>query len=168
MLMENLILDHLAREQIDRTEIDCLRSHLKIVWTATYGPSFGQAVLKSMLATLDDPELSSIMSEDCQVIFAKWENQLVGSAIYAERWGIVYLWGMYVLPPFQNKEVGSTIIASLKNRLKNAKSIEIRVIPKSLSAVAFYKKLKFLETGNEAFEIVRGHEITVNVMELKI
>jgi ribosomal protein S18 acetylase RimI-like enzyme len=127
----------------------------RTTWTATYGPSLGSAVLAKMLVDLDEKGTTSMLPENGERGYCvRSDGCLLGSVIVAERGGIAYLWGLYVLPDHQRRGLGSLLLAKTAGDLKEAKALEIRVLQTSAAALAFYRKHGFIEVGRETSELL--------------
>ena len=82
-----------------------------------------------------------------------------GSAIFAERNGIAYLWGMYIDPAHQRRNIGTRLLSHGARRLLPNAVIEASVLKASTWAIAFYEKLGFRTAEASQSEIVTGYPV---------
>lgn len=142
-----------------------LRDLYGAAFAATYGPTLGPFALAAMLAALDASELRHMLpGRDERAAVAVLEGQVIGSAVATERGRVAYLWGMYVHPAHQRQGVGTALLGHAVGWLSQAGSVEVRVLPSSPWAVAFYGRHGFQETGRESFEAAPGHVVQALVM----
>ena len=138
-------------------------------WTATYGPSLGQSTLLAMLKNLEQKGTASMLpgSGERGYCIAS-DHEIHGSAIFAERRGFAYLWGMYVHPGRQRKGLGSQLLHKVAGVIETAEKIEVRVLVTSPAAIVFYRKHGFTTTGNETIEILDSVEASALVMSTSV
>ncbi|CAN7481686.1 GNAT family N-acetyltransferase [Pararhizobium sp. LjRoot235] len=123
-------------------------------WIATYTESLGADALEAMLSNLDAHGASALLPDNgehgyCAVV----EDEIVGSAIFADRAGTAYLWGMYVSPLRQRGGVGTLLLEAVSSA-SNSDRLEIRVLSNIEPARSFYTKQGFKITGHEETEIM--------------
>ena len=127
----------------------------RTTWTATYGPSLGADVLTRMLADLDENGITSMLPEKGERGFCiASDDCILGSTIIMERGSVAYLWGLYILPNHQRCGLGSRLLARALSEVRPAKTVEVRVLPSSEVALAFYRKHGFNELGRETTELL--------------
>lgn len=138
-------------------------------WTVTYGYSLGQSALSAMLKDLEHNGTASMLpgSGERGYCIAS-DHEIHGSAIFAERGGVAYLWGMYVHPSQQRKGLGSRLLHGVVDAIESAEKIEVRVLVTSPTAIVFYRKHGFAETGSETIEILDSVEASALVMSTSV
>ncbi|TIX90030.1 GNAT family N-acetyltransferase [Rhizobium sp. P44RR-XXIV] len=134
-------------------------------WTATYGSSLGQSALSAMLKDLEHNGTASMLpgSGERGYCIAS-DHEIDGSAIFAERDGVAYLWGMYVHPSQQRRGLGSRLLHGVAGEIETAEKVEVRVLVSSPAAINFYRKHGFTETGREKTELINSVETATLVM----
>ena len=132
---------------------------------STYASTLGAVTTLAMIAELDGSKLASVIpGEDETALVASSGGKVVATLVYAERHGVAYVWGMYVLPEYQHQGIGSALMKDAISRLGDSESIEVRVMTTSLQALSFYEKFGFTAVGEEDFELPRGTSAPVMVM----
>ncbi|CAN7151125.1 GNAT family N-acetyltransferase [Pararhizobium sp. LjRoot238] len=137
-------------------------------WIATYTESLGADALEAMLSNLDAHGASALLPDNgeqgyCAVV----DDEIVGSAIFADRGGTAYLWGMYVSPLHQRGGVGTLLLEAVSSA-SNSDRLEIRVLSAIEPALSFYTKQGFKITGQEETEIMPAIHANSLIMSLKI
>lgn len=138
-------------------------------WTATYGPSLGQAALGKMLADLEQNGTASFFPGTGERGYCMTDGEnILASAIVVERGTVAYLWGMYVHPNYQRGGLGSILLKAAASQVAMSTDIEIRVLPTSPWAVSFYEKHGFVEIGTEDTELTGEFPTTTLVMSTRV
>lgn len=74
----------------------------------------------------------------------KVDNNLVGTVDVKESDKNIFISGLYLLPPFQSKGIGSSILADLEKRAeKSKKRLELEVLCVNKKAQRLYQRLGF-------------------------
>ncbi len=154
--------DPVTREEItlstvDESHFEQLRELYAVKWRATYEDLVGSSVVSDMVAQLSGPSVGGMAPAGVQVFGAyPPSGQLIGASIVREARDVAYLWGMYVLPPYQRSGVGRRLMTAATDSLTTAKTVEVRVLKKSLGARAFYEALGFVVIREEDEEMFAG------------
>ena len=142
---------------LSETHRNGLRTLWKNTWTATYSGVFDDKAFESLTSTLDDRELSSMLSgDDVRIILAHLDDIIIGSAVFKEVGAITYLWGMYVLPEYQRQNIGCDLIRLMVDAIENSTEVHIYVLETSMSAIRFYGKMGFIEVSRENIQLSPG------------
>jgi ribosomal protein S18 acetylase RimI-like enzyme len=137
-------------------------------WTETYGPSLVQAALEKMLDEIAQNGTASFFPGTGERGYCITDGQnILASAIVAERGTVAYLWGMYVHPNCQRQGLGSILLKGAVSQIATSTDIEVRVLPTSPWAVSFYQKLGFVEIGIEDL-VVPAATLQSLVMSAKV
>ncbi|OLP44325.1 GNAT family N-acetyltransferase [Rhizobium oryziradicis] len=138
-------------------------------WTATYGPSLGLAALDSSLKDLAQNGTASMLPGFGELGYCMADGQDIrASAIVVERGTVAYLWGMYVHPSCQRQGLGSLLLKGVASEIATSSDIEIRALPTSSSAISFYQKHGFVETGTEDTELTGGVSAKTLIMSVSV
>ncbi len=137
-------------------------------WIATYRETLGADALEAMLSNLDAHGASALLPDNgeqgyCAVV----DDAIVGSAIFADRGGTAYLWGMYVSPLYQRGGVGTLLLEAVSSA-SNSDRFEIRVLSTIEPALSFYTKQGFKIAGQEKTEIMPTIHANSLIMSLKV
>ncbi|MEF2072256.1 GNAT family N-acetyltransferase [Consotaella aegiceratis] len=133
-------------------------------WIATYEGQLGRPATDKMLAQLRDQGCSAMISgNDETALCAVCDGMIVGSAIFAERGGTAYLWGMYVHPAFQRQGIGESLLAAVSAAC-SGRRLEVQVLKTSLAALLFYRKAGFSDLGEVEADIMLSVKAQVVVM----
>jgi ribosomal protein S18 acetylase RimI-like enzyme len=156
--------EYTIRRNIE-SDLAAIRLLFGSTWPATYTATLGTETTYAMLTELDETKLRSIIPQEDEVtLVAVQDEQIVGTLTYAVRHRISYLWGMYVLPDFQRRGVGSKLIYEAKQGSKHSDCIEVRVLQTSLGAVSFYQKHGLTLCGDETLDLPHGKTAATFVM----
>lgn len=134
-----------------------LRAFLKHCWRETYFQQLGSDITKRMIDSLDDNNLGGMLSaEDVSVLVCMDDDEILGTCMYASRYGITYIWGVYVHPSQQASGIGKGMLSTLvkKNIFKNI--LQVIVLEVSTGAIEFYKHLGFSITQKIVYELIEG------------
>lgn len=124
------------------------------VWHATYDPILGIETTNTMNSILLADNARALLPGTGEVLYvARHSGVLTGTAIVRQVARTGYLWGMYVLPERQRCGIGSALLAAVADDRETLAKIEVRVLRKSPTAIAFYRKLGFAEIGEEDFQV---------------
>ena len=92
---------------------------------------------------------------------------ILGTAIYACRHGIVYVWGMYVSAERIRTGIGSALLEAIAEAVEPDALLEVSVVSQSTKAVRFYKKSGFSTLRSEESEVFPGVELSIEVMQCR-
>ncbi|HEX8459932.1 MAG TPA: GNAT family N-acetyltransferase [Segetibacter sp.] len=87
------------------------------------------------------------------------ENNPIGTVDVKEESERIFLSGLYLLPEFQNKGIGSLVLADIERQAQAAgKRLELEVLKVNVRAQELYKKLGFRmdEQDENKFVMVKG------------
>jgi ribosomal protein S18 acetylase RimI-like enzyme len=148
-------------------DADALLGLWRVTWAATYRAGLGDDAVARLNADLDRDGTSSMCPGlDEQALCCVADEALIGSVIIADREAAAYVWGLYVHPAWQHRGIGSRLIRSAAATVTIADTMEVRVIPSSRGALAFYRRLGFTEVGRETGEIATG--VTVDMLRFAV
>jgi ribosomal protein S18 acetylase RimI-like enzyme len=134
-----------------------VRTHLRISWRETYAPIIGPTATNQLLSALQSEDLGGLYGADDQVSFvATLNDQIIGTSIGASRYGVAYIWGMYVQEAHQRRGIGSKLLRAALEQLQGSEMVELWVLQKSEGAQAFYANLGFEKTGEVVSEMAGG------------
>jgi ribosomal protein S18 acetylase RimI-like enzyme len=149
-----------------RSDIPRLKRLYRAAWADTYGPVDGADAVAVMTAGLlegGDPVMFRLAGDDIALVAVQgW--RIVGSIRAHRREGIAYLSGMYVLPGRQRSGIGSRLMAAVMAELPPGLQIVADVRPTSASAIAFYRRHGFVESGRGREDVGSGHVVDVIYM----
>jgi len=86
------------------------------------------------------------------------ENQSIGTVDVKEEIGRIFISGLYLLPEYQNKGIGSSILAEIEKRAEaTGKRLELEVLKVNVRAQELYKRLGFtmMEGDETKFMMVK-------------
>jgi ribosomal protein S18 acetylase RimI-like enzyme len=141
----------------ERDDTPNVRTHLRTSWRETYAPIIGSSATDQILASLQTDDLGGLYGADDQVSFvATRDNQIIGTCIGASRYGVAYIWGMYVQAAHQKRGIGSKLLRAVLEQLQGSEMVELWVLQNSKSAQRFYTCLGFEKTGEVVSEMAGG------------
>lgn len=147
----------------DRSE---LREHLAECWTATYAPLFGKAVVERMIEGLATGDVGGVLSGNDETGFAvRRDGSIIGTCVGVERHTVMYAWGCYVRPEFQQQGIGTALMDAVQRRHPSAVTDVVQVLERSTTARSFYERLGFSAWSQMTYELVPG--CAVDAIEMK-
>ncbi|MCX6713845.1 MAG: GNAT family N-acetyltransferase [Candidatus Vogelbacteria bacterium] len=95
-----------------------------------------------------------ILDDSGQQLFlvAKDGNKIIGVCFLAKKEDRNQLQAIYVLPEYQSKGIGQMFWVKIKEFFSENKDIVVQVADYNDQAIAFYKKLGFVDTGKRFSE----------------
>lgn len=129
-------------------------------WHATYDSVLGADGVRAMANDpTGDINIKAMWprGNGC-VLLAHVAGEPAATAIASLRDGVLFVWGMYVRPPFQRGRIGSRMLERITRRFPQAKRVEVRVLQTSDHARAFYAAHGFTLAGEENRQIGDGGE----------
>lgn len=119
-------------------------------WHATYDSIFGVETVNAITGRWHTPEVlaAQLASEGAAFLVAVQGKAVIGTA-YARPSGgnVVLLERLYILPTAQGQGVGRALYGAVLAHFPHAGAIRLEVEPRNARAIAFYKSLGFLDTG---------------------
>lgn len=105
------------------------------------------------------------------LLVARCEGKVVGVCRIIRRSDKNQLHAIYVLPEYQGKGIGKLLWTEAQNYFDQDKDIVVEVATYNTNAIAFYKKLGFMDTGrrfsDEKFRMKSGALIPEMELEIK-
>ncbi len=150
-----------------------VRTHLARCWRDTYTKLVGEVQVEEMIASLDALDLGIMVPDGLALIAVEtadgWQSMtpsdcIVGTAIAAERGGIGYIWGMYVLAKNKRNGIGRALINEVQRLLPSAQQFSVVVLQASPDARAFYQALGFSSIATCDYEITPGKSLPATTM----
>jgi ribosomal protein S18 acetylase RimI-like enzyme len=142
-------------------DLEAARRLWRATWTATYGPVVGPERAYLIEDALRDVKLRALMPPDGgrRGFCAELHGELLGTACFAERESVAYLWGMYVDPAHQRTGIGSALVRRVVDDIHKAEWIDLSVLTTSPGALAFYLRLGFARQGDREMEVFEGFRV---------
>lgn len=116
----------------------------------------GRSLAEDMISIDNSDTVTTAIFED---------STLLGTAIFAERYGYVYIWGMYVHPDRLRSGIGTALIKNIVQSVSPESKLQVSVITKSARAISFYKSLGFKLYKTELCEVFPNVELVLDVMQ---
>lgn len=144
-----------------------IREHFEVCFSESYAEDLDPAALKSLLDSLKSNDVGGLLpSRDEKRLVVLDDKKIIGSAIWATRSNITYIWGGYVRRDYQRKGVGSAMMLEILDHKPAATVFELSVMQSSQDAVAFYLSKGFSVVSEGVYELVLGQEHPTIVMRV--
>jgi len=135
-----------------------IRSVQRVTWLATYPNDKAGITIEDIERKFKDdntPEGKQKIEEgkkryqdkSKQTWVAEDDGEIIGFCAAGKEKGKIRILGIYVLPEYQSKGIGNSLITKAFKWLGDAKTIFVNVVEYNLKAINFYKKQGFIETG---------------------
>lgn len=178
--MPDDLANDLAGATIDRARpdaetYDALRLIYRETWPSTYSALLPGAALATMLRGLDEPKLDALLSNDEEIVLlARSDGQRPLGAAIARRATLdtgeitMFLWGLYVRPPWQRLGLGRRLIDAAHAQIPDAVRIDVSVLAANRPTLDFYGRLGFAAGSAELSEIMPGVTAPVVAMTKRL
>jgi len=164
-----LRLDYRTNSAQKILSLDELHDFFSTCFKAEYSKFLGSAEMKNVELWLEGSMAADLVAADLPdtVTLAYMSgSKLLGTAVYAERQGYVYVWAMYVLPARKRSGIGSKLLAEIAASVTSDSRMEVSVIPQSTGAMSFYKKNGFSTYKSEESEVFPNVYLPIEVMQV--
>jgi ribosomal protein S18 acetylase RimI-like enzyme len=150
-------------------DLDDLREFYRSVWTATYLPTLGPAVVAALIGGIETSDLRHLLPvPNRHFAIATVEEQPVGTACVNVTGDVAALSAMYIAQRCQRRGVGTELLRYLVEKLSDNNRLEALVVESSASALAFYDRIGFCEIGRRSDEAARGHSARFVIMSISV
>lgn len=140
-------------------------SLLVICVAAILGYVLARHTLKTLTDGLNSDDVGGLLPLRDEKRFVVFDDEkIVGSAIWATRSSVAYIWGFYVRRDYQREGIGSVMMQVILDQKLVAPFLEVTVLQASGDAVAFYLSKGFSAMSEETYEMVPGQEHQAIVM----
>lgn len=135
-----------------------LRPLLQKCWAQTYLDELGEQTTARLIETLSSDDVGGLVPlTDETILIATQDNQIKGCTVSAARHGVTYIWGCYVLPEFQRKGIGKSLLKRSVSAHDRRNMIQLSALKSSVEALQFYQNLGFKIQSEGEFELILGH-----------
>lgn len=149
----------------DDADLPALRDHFRQCFEQSYATLLDDAPLRHLLTSLATQDVGGLVpSADETVVIGYDDTAIIGSAVWARRSGIIYLWGVYIAQPYQRQGLGTKFLRRILRQQATPADLELTVLQASAPAVAFYKGVGFRVQSETKFPLTPRHEFPVFVM----
>lgn len=115
-------------------------------WSVAYGPLCGHAKVAECIERFRTGTVASIYlgNPASRMLVAEASDQIAGTATCSENGhrGVVH--GLYVRPPLQRRGIGSLLLRSLLDSLRDCDEVSLQALAAHCYAVAFYQRHGFI------------------------
>jgi len=168
MEFEILQLDYRVPETRNILNLDELNAFYSTCFNAEYSQFLDTSAMGNVekwTKTSVAEDLVAINHDDTKTLACFGNTKLIGTTVYAERQGYVYVWGMYVHPDNQRTGVGSALLKEVAQSVAEESRIEVSVVKQSVGALNFYKRHGFQTYKSELVEVFPNVELYVDFMQ---
>lgn len=115
-------------------------------WHATYDALSGHAKVEESIDRIRTKTIASIYVANpaSHMLVAEAGGQIAGTITRSENSNCCVIHGLYVRPHLQQRGIGSLLMNSLLNSLRNCDQVSLKVLPLHSYAVVFYKRHGFI------------------------
>ena len=148
--------------------LDELSNFYSTCFNAEYSRFLNDSAMRDMEAWTSTSVATDLIAIDCSDtrMYAGFdEAKLVGTAVYAQRQGYVYVWAMYVHPNNIRTGIGARLLKEIAKSVAVDSRIEVSVAKQSSGAMDFYKKNGFQTYKSKIAEVFPHVEIPIDVMQ---
>ena len=138
---------------------EMIRDHLVSCFEESYSGLLPAKALAELVRSLRSDSLGGMLpNEDERLTVIGDAERIVGSAVWAVRGNMAYIWGFYVRRHAQRAGIGTSLLKRICSEVPAGTILEVTVLKQSESAIAFYRHLGFDLLCETRFEIVRGYD----------
>lgn len=137
-----------------------LRPLLQKCWAQTYTSELGEQTTARLIETLKSDDVGGLVPiTDETAYIATQDDHILGCAVSAARHGIIYIWGCYILPDFQRKGIGKSLLKQSVSAHDRRDMVQLTVLTSSAGAIQFYQALGFRTQSEQGFELFPGYPL---------
>ncbi|MDJ0706927.1 MAG: GNAT family N-acetyltransferase [Leptolyngbyaceae cyanobacterium MO_188.B28] len=151
------------------SDVSAIKNVLSVTWQDTYRSFLSDSAIESVTSHWHAPQVleNEIERDSTFVGIARSGKDVVAMITAHENEDLIFVSRLYVLPSFQRRGIGITLLSASYSAFPMAKRVKLEVEEQNLVGLAFYRKLGFAEvdrTEDDVFGILL-HSI---VMEREI
>jgi ribosomal protein S18 acetylase RimI-like enzyme len=150
-------------------DLDNLRELYRSIWTATYLPTLGPAVVATLIAGVEASDLKHLLPDSNRYsAISTLDEQPVGTVCISVTDKTAMLSAMYIHQRYQRRGIGTALLRYLVEKLRDSGRLEALVLESTAAALRFYDRMGFCEIDRRSADAVRGQSARLVMLSIPL